>query len=288
MRILITLSALTTLILFSCQKEGDFANGTTNGGSGGGGGNTSGTLLVKMVQKTGSDSLVTTYEYNSNGKLIRLRQTGIDDQGDQVNREYHYHRNASGIITDYSVIDAELLAFGIDSVTTVVHYNSSKYTSYVIKVNVIGFNLLDSSAFAYDASGKIIREDFYESPTGAAVNYYLSGKFNYSYSAAGNVSQLDIHDLDASGTEIFSATAKYNYDAKVSPLHFDNEVFAVGHPEWFSGNNVTGGQSSDSNGAADDQTIAISYTYNSYNKPSTSLTTVMPDNTVTNTSFYYQ
>jgi len=285
MRILIPLLALTSLILFSCQKEAEFANRVN---SGGGNNNNTGTLLVKMVQKINSDSLLTTYGYNGNKKLISLKMVGVDDQGDVVNREYHYHRNSSGIITDYSVIDADLLAVGIDSITTIVHYSSSRYTSYVIKIAIPGFSFLDSSAFAYDASGKIIREDLYESPSGTGTDYYHSGNVNYSYSASGNISQLDIHDLDASGAEVFSASSKLNYDAKINPMQFENESFVMGHPEWRSVNNVSGDQLSDSNGPADDQTVTITYAYNSNNKPETSVTTVMPDNTITNTSFYYQ
>jgi hypothetical protein len=289
MRIIIALSALTSLFLFSCQKEADFANGNS-GGNGGNTGNPSDELLVKTVQKIASDSLVTTYGYNANKKLISLKQVGIDDQGDFVDREYHYHRTASGIITDYSIIDAELLAAGIDSVRTIVHYNSStsRYTSYVLKIDILGFSLLDSSVFVYDGSGKIVGENVYESPSGSGNDYYLSGKLNYSYSANGNISQLDIRDLDLSGTEIFSAITKISYDTKINPLHFNNEALAMGHPEWISGNNIANEQLSDSNGPADDQTVTITYTYNAGNKPKTSVTTVMPDNITVNTSFYYQ
>ena len=280
------ITLLVFISLFSCQKERDFAN-RNNGGNGG---NSSDELLVKMVQKTGSDSLVTTYSYNGNKKLISLKELGIDDQRNSINREYHYHRNASGIVTDYSMIDPDLIAAGIDSLTTMVQYNSSasRYSSYVLKVSVSGFNFLDSSVFVYDGSGKIIGEDLYESPSGVGNDYYLSGKINYNYSANGNLSQLDIHDLGTSGAEIFSATTKVGYDTKINPLHFDNEAFAMGHPEWVSANNIANEQLSDSNGPADDQTVTMTYTYNSSNKPKTSITTVMPDNTIVNTSFYYQ
>jgi hypothetical protein len=289
MRIFTALTALTSLFLFSCQKEADFANGN-NAGNGGNTGSPSDELLVKTVQKIGSDSVVTTYGYNANKKLITLKEIGIDDQGDFVDREYHYHRNASGIIADYSFIDAELLAAGIDSIKTIVHYNSStsRYTSYVLKIDVSGFSLLDSSVFVYDGSGKIVGENVYESPSGSGNDYYLSGKVNYSYLANGNISQRDIHDLDASGTEIFSATTKINYDTKTNPLHFTNEALVMGHPEWISVNNIANEQLSDSNGPADDQTVSITYTYNAGNKPKTSLTTVVPDNITVNTSFYYQ
>jgi hypothetical protein len=289
MRIINALFPFACIFLFSCQKESDFANRNSSGGTGNGG-NNSGTLLIKLVQIIGSDSLVTNYSYDLNKKLIALKKLGTDEQGDPVNTEYHYHRNASGIITDYSIIDAELVAAGIDSVTTIVHYNSSnsRYTSYVLKIDIPGFVLLDSSAFVYDGTGKIVREDAYESPTGSGNDYYLSGKANYTYSANGNIIQLDIHDFDASGAEIFTASSKIDYDSKINPLHLGNEALAIGHPEWSSVNNIKKQQLSDSNGPADDQTVNISYTYNLDEKPQSTFTVVIPDNITLYTSYYYQ
>ncbi|TMI94323.1 MAG: hypothetical protein E6H06_09595 [Bacteroidetes bacterium] len=66
MRITITTLAFAVIILSSCQKERDFANqsaaGNTTSDAGG--------LLVKMVQRTGTDSLVTTYGYDGSRRLI--------------------------------------------------------------------------------------------------------------------------------------------------------------------------------------------------------------------------
>src|SRR5882672_12450812 len=134
MRISIILLACISLFLFSCQKEAEFAN-RDNGGNGG---NNSGGLLVKMVQKAGSDSIVTTYGYDANKKIINLKRIGID-QGSPVNAEYRFYRN-SGILIQYSIIDADLVAAGIDSLVTIVHYNSSasRYTSYVLNINIPG------------------------------------------------------------------------------------------------------------------------------------------------------
>lgn len=285
MRIFAATIVCISLFFISCQKEADYANG--NNGSNGRVGSSS-TLLVKTVKKSGSDSFVTTYGYNANKKLIIVKELGPDGQGNFINAEYHYHRNASGIVTDYSIIDADLVANGIDSIVTIVHYSSSRYTSYVLSINVSGFVLLDSSVFVYDASGKIVGENLYESPSGAGNDYYLSGKIVYTYSS-GNISRLDIHDLDASGAETFTAsTFNINYDAKVNPIILGNEGFALGHPEWACQNNIISEQLSDSNGPADDQTVTSVYTYNSENKPGTNTTTVVPDNTVTNVTYYYQ
>jgi len=239
----------------------------------GNGGNNSGTLLVKEVQKGGADSIVYTFGYNSSRKIITLKQLGVDDQGNPVNREYHYHRNASGI----------------DSITTAIHYASSKYTSYVINVNVPGFILLDSSAFVYDGTGKISGEDFYQSPSGSGNDYYLSGKIYYTYSTTGNITSIDIHDLDQSGNETFRATtSNINYDSNVNPIITDYECFAVGQQQWISPNNITSEQLTDSNGPADNQTVTTTYGYNSDGKPATSVTTVAPGSTTIYGTYYYQ
>jgi len=260
-----------------------------NNGNTGNSGNNSGTLLVKLVQKTGADSIVYSYSYNGSRKIISLKELGIDDQGNAVNREYHYHRNSSGIITDYSLIDADLVSSGIDSITTVIHYVSSKYTSYVINVNVSGFVLLDSSAFVYDNSGKISGENVYESPSGSGNDYYLTEKIYYTYSTAGNITSVDVHDLDPSGNETFRATtSNISYDSNTNPLMTDYECFAVGHQEWISPNNITSEQGTDSNGPADSQTITTTYGYNSDGKPATSVTTVAPGSTTVYGTYYYQ
>lgn len=157
MRILIALFAFTSFFLFSCQKEIDFGTGSNN--SGGSGGNKPATLLIKKVDKTGADSLVTLYTYNSDKKVINIKVTGTD-HGTPVDKEYRYYRNASGIVTQYSTIDADLIAVGVDSITTIVFYNSStsRYAGYLININVTGFVLLDSSVYVYDGSGKSLKK----------------------------------------------------------------------------------------------------------------------------------
>jgi hypothetical protein len=280
---MLLLLILVILILSSCQKEVDYANRTNNGNN-----TNTENLLVKTVAKTGTDSIVSIYTYNADKKLINLKITGRD-QGADVDREFRYYRNAAGIITHYSAISADLVSVGLDSLLTVVHYNTaiSQYTSYVLNINIPGFTLLDSSAFVIDGSGRIVEEDVYESPSGTGNDYYFTGKAIYTYSN-GNMTGLDLHNFDQSGTEVFTGHTKYQYDSKINPLRFGNEGLAMGHSDWVSAGNVASGQLSDSNGPVDDQTLTISYTYNNDNKPATSIATILPDNIVTNTTFYYQ
>ena len=286
MRIILALFTLTSLFLFSCQKEADFANGGNNSGGGGGGG-TSGTTLVKTVSKNGSDSVVTVYTYNSSKKLINEKITGMS-QGMDMGNEYKYYRNSSGIISRYVQINATLAASGIDSVVTIVHYNSSssRYTSTVSEITFSGFTVLDSTVFLYDASGKVIESDLY---LGIPLlgGYDLSVKFKYTYAANGNITQYDVYDL-TSGTEEHVATTKYTFDTKTSPIIFNNEAFAIGHPDWVSVNNATKVEILDLTDPTNNYTIAITYTYNNSNRPATSTNTTTPGSIVDNVTYYYQ
>src|SRR5580765_6166154 len=90
-RVFTTLSILTALFLFSCQKEAGFS-GSDNGGGGNGGG-----LLKKLVSKSGSDSSVLAFGYNSSQKIITLNTT-ITSGGTSTLIQERAERNAQGII----------------------------------------------------------------------------------------------------------------------------------------------------------------------------------------------
>ncbi|MFI5187237.1 MAG: hypothetical protein ACHQF0_10960 [Chitinophagales bacterium] len=287
MRISIVLFIFTSLFLFSCQKEVDFAVSSGNNG-GGNGGNTPGTLLVKTVETSASDSIVTLFSYDANKRLINEKATGIN-QGSAVDQEFRVYRNASGIVTYFSIIDVDLIASGIDSLTTFVHYNtsSSRYTSSVLLVNTSSLSLADSNVYSFDASGRINNVDNYEGVTGLNT-YFLSGTEKYAYSTGGNISQFDIIDIDQSGTVTPVGTTTYNYDNKPSPMHLDNEAIVLGLNQWISPNNIVSGALTNASDPAGNQTLTVNYTYNSDNKPTTSLRTILPDNTSISTAYYYQ
>lgn len=289
MRLLAILFVCITLFLMSCQKEVSYAtdNGS-NQGNGGGGGNNNGTLLVKMVQKSTTDSLVTLYAYDASKRLINLKHSGIS-QGTVLNTEYRYYRNSSGIITSFTTIEPALVAYGIDSFVTKINYDvaNSRYAGFVLNLNLQGFIVSDSSVFVYDNSGNVIENDVWESPTGDGTNYYYTGKFVYNH-ANGNMTQLDIHDVDQSGTETFTATTKATYDSNPNSLFLGNEGYVLGHEEWACINNIAGEQLSDSGGPADNQTVSYVYTYGSDNKPLTAMATSLPDNTMVNITYFYQ
>lgn len=288
-KIFAALSVLVSIILFSCQKEIHFGNG--NGSGGGSGGGTTGNTLVKTVSKTGTDSVVTVYTYNSNKKIINQKITGIQ-QGTDAGNEYKYYRNTSGIITRYVQINANFISAGIDSVITIVHYDaaSSRYTSTVTDISLFGFTVTDSTVLVYDAAAKVTRTDVYQSIP-LIGGYDLSLKTKYTYAANGNVAQLDIYDA-TSGTDVLASTIKYSFDAKTSALNVSNmfinlnEAFAIGHGDWVSVNNATKVEIIDVTTPANSQTSNVTYTYNSNNRPATGVNT--RGTIVDNLFFYYQ
>jgi hypothetical protein len=285
MRKLLFLLPLMAVVLFSCQKEINFLNG-----SGGGGGSTGGNRLVKTVSKTASDSVITIYTYNSSGKLINVTSTGISN-GQDAGNEYKYYRNASGIITRRVQINPNLVVAGIDSVITIVHYNTatSRYTSSVFSLSLFGLTVNDSSVHVYDAAGKLIRTDEYQAIVSVGQPYELSIKTMYTYDAAGNIKQFDLysHDVTTSTDDLIS-TVVYTFDSKTAAISYGADAIGVGQPDLIAVNNILNAQITDVSDPANNQTIDFTYTYNSNNRPVTGTSTLTPGGSVKNLSFYYQ
>jgi hypothetical protein len=292
MKKILFLFPLAAIVLFSCEKEIDFINA---GGSGGEG-STSGNTLVKTVSKTGTDSIVTIYTYNAAKKLVNEKMTGMSGTFNAAN-EVRYYRNASGVLTHFVQINPNLVMAGIDSVTTYVHYNTStsRYTSTVAELSLFGFSVLDSTALVYDAGGKVIRTDLYQSLPLITPGYELSAKTQYTHAANGNITQLDLSTHDpATGTDDPVSTIKYIFDTKTSALNAAamfstlNEVFAIGHGDWISVNNATKIEIIDIATPANNQSSTVTYTYNSSNRPVAGVNTRSPGGIIDNLSFYYQ
>ena len=284
---------IMVIILFSCQKEVDFLNGS---GGGGGGGGTTGNRLVKTISKTGSDSVVTTYTYNAAGKLVNEKSAGITGTFDASN-EFRYYRNASGILTRFVQINPNFVVAGIDSAVTNVYYNAgtSRYTASVFTLSVFGFTITDSTVLIYDASGKVIRTDEYQNIPLVTIGYELVAKTNYTYDASGGISQMDLYSHDAStSTDDLEATYKYTYDTKtnafdaVSMLSQKNEAMVTDHIDWISTHNAAKFDFIDLTTPSNSFVFDFVYTYNSNNKPATVTATQTPGGAVQTGTFFYQ
>lgn len=289
-RILLTLSVISSVFLFSCQKEVDFANSGNNGNSGNPG-SSSGKMLYKTESKNGSETATTFYTYNAAKKIVNEKITGTS-QGIDVGNEYRYYRNASGIITSYTQISAELAQSGVDSVTTTVHYSTSlsRYTSTVSSWNFSGIDVLDSTVFVYGSNGKVTSSEIYQAiPLLGGAGYDLLEKIKYTYSGNGNMSQQDFYVPDPStGSEDLVATVKYTFDNKTSALNLGSEAFVLGHPDLVSVNNATKVEIINITDPANNVTLASTYTYNSNSMPATGVSTRNPGNVVDNITYFYQ
>ena len=293
MRKLLIIFPVIAIILFSCQKEVDFLNGS---GGGGGGGGTTGNRLVKAVSKSGTDSVVTTYTYNVAGKLVNEKSVGMSGTFDAGN-ELRYYRNASGILTRFVQINPNFVVAGIDSAVTNVYYNAgtSRYTASVFTLNAFGFTITDSTVLVYDASGKVIRTDEYQNIPLVTMGYELVAKTNYTYDASGGISQMDQYSHDAAtSADDLEATYKYTYDTKtnafdaVSMLSQKNEAMVTDHIDWISTHNISKFDFIDMATPSNNFVFDFVYTYNSNNKPTTVTATQTPGGAVQTGTFTYQ
>ena len=267
-----------SLFLVSCQKEVDYANG------GNGGGGNSEPILKKIVSKSGSDSSVLVFGYNSARKLMTLDL--IDESGgtSAVTNE-RVERNSQGIIQKLIVKSDQYQQYGIDSVVTMVGYASGRYISKLTVFDLGVFIVKDSVSLAYDANGKVATErTFDDLGTGS---YDETGKAEYTYSGS-NMATIKYYSFDASSSSYtLEETFTYDeYDNKISPMSVGNEAFIFDSPELYSFNNST--KSSVTVTGSGAQTYAVTYTYNSSNRPLTATSIIQPGNSTVTGTYYYQ
>jgi hypothetical protein len=273
---------LLVLGLASCQKEIDWG---INGGGG-----SAGTTLVKTVSKEATDSVVTLYTYDANKRLINVKITG-KSQGTDVGNEERIYRNAAGIVTSKTQINAMLAAAGIDSTVTTVYYSTSpaRYASKVSGISFFGVSVLDSTVLIYDGAGKVAEEHSYQAIPILFQPYELTLKVKYTYSPTGNLLETNSYSHDAStGADDLATSIKYTYDSKTAAIKIPNDAYAIGHPDWVSVNNATKVDISSPISPAADRILNFAFTYNSNNRPATGVTTQTPGPIVTNLTYFYQ
>jgi len=283
MRFFITLSALSCILLFSCQKESDFSNTTTNTNGNGG---TNGTRLVKMVAKDGTDSVVSIYSYNSSGKLIGITATGTDGGSPTYNSKTIV-RNSQGIIQKVVMKDADLIQVGIDSIEIKARYDASnsRYTGWTLAVDFGSGIQKDSIVFIYNSAGKVGTESFY-SDNGTGT-YHPYGKFDFTYSGNNIVTKKSFTYDQGSYTEDFTMTDEL--DTKSPPIVFGIEGLIIDPNEiapYYSSNNIT--KETVTYPSDPTETLSIAYTYNSSNKPASAIFTILPYNQLFDITYYYQ
>jgi len=276
-RVFTTLSILTALFLFSCQKEAGFSGSDNGGGSNGGG------LLKKLVSKSGSDSSVLAFGYNSSQKIITLNTT-ITSGGTSTLIQERAERNAQGIIQKIIIKSNQYQQLGLDSVTTVMQYSSGRYTTKVTTFDLVVFVFKDSVELIYDAAGKVITEKSYTDY--GSASYRQTGKIDYTYSG-NNLATIKNYTYDVSSASYaLDETYTYDqYDNKISPMFAGNEAFVFDSPFFYSSNNPT--KSTYTLTGNPTQNYTITYTYNAANKPLTASSDIQPGNITSTGTYYY-
>jgi len=278
--ILLILSSCT--LLFSCQKEVSNENG------GGGNSGNNGTLLVKSVFKSGSDSSQTLYAYDGSKRLASVSNSGVD-AGTPYTNQINLTRNSGGVIQKMSVKSDQFAQYGIDSLLYNVAYDAgtSRYKYKVFALN-IGFALLkDSVAYEYDAAGKIVKErEFIDD--GTAGGYEEIAKTEYTYSG-NNIGTAKYFTYDVpTNTYTLDETDTFEYDAKTNALQLGNEAIVIGDVTFYGPNNVSKQTIDVPADPTSNQTRTTTYTYNSNNRPITATFVTTPGGGSATASFTYQ
>lgn len=278
-------AGVTALLLFSCKKERSFDPNATSGG-----GNSAGQLLVKTVTKLeGNDSLRVFYTYDNQKRFISYKSEE-SSSGIVIKGELKFIRNAQGIVQKMVVKTDEFASVGIDSILYVINYNpgSSRYTSSVVTFDDLGTTIIDSTAYTYNTSGKIIQsEEFLDE--GIGNGYVKVSKTEYTYDAKGNVIKMKNYSFNetTSSYEPYYQD-EYEYDAKVNPLILGNEAFLLNDPALASPNNQTKDIYTDFEDPDLNDVTTSTYTYNTNNNPLTDIVTIQSEGFPYPTSYTYQ
>jgi len=262
-------------ILSSCEKEVDYVN------SGGGNGGGNDLLLQKLVSRSGSDSSTLEFGYNSSKQLMTLNTIDVVSGTTSTTQE-RVERNSQGIIQKLIIKDDQYQQLGLDSVVTVMEYNSGRYTSKVTTIDLGIVVFRDSVVLIYDAQGNLVTEKIYDDL--ATGTYEENSKIDYTYNG-NNIATIKQYSFDGSTYSLVATYSYDEYDSKVSPMNIGFDAFVFDSPAMYSSNNPT--KSSISDGSSS-ETFTTSYTYNSSNKPLTGTSVIQPGNSTTTASYYYQ
>ena len=274
MKTLSVLLCFLGILLFSCQREVDLPTPNTNTGAD--------ERLVKIVGTDGTDSTVSTYSYDANGRISENKVVDIYN-GIDFGYTTKVVRNSSGIITRTIEIEPSLV--GVDSTIRNFRYSAGKYTSSVSSITSLGFTSADSTVYTYNSSGQISKDEVYSSVNGSP--FVLALKNDYTYTSAGNLASHKQSTFNpATSTYFEEYTESYTYDSKTNPLVLGNESIFMYLLEFTGPNNATGYTYVEPASPGSNENLSVIYTYNGDNKP---LSAVMNSGTsTTNITFHYQ
>jgi uncharacterized lipoprotein NlpE involved in copper resistance len=270
------------LLLCSCKKELSLENPDSIPG----GSTTTGTgLLTRMVSVAGADSSVNDYGYDAAGHLITVNYTSTRG-GNQYTRLY---RNSAGVLTKFTIKSDDLDSAGIDSIETVVTYNSAqgRYAYGIATINFSGVVYTDSTVYNYDNNGALINKTTYAKA--GPSNYQLYSKNDYSYNTGNNIGVEKYYTFNGTANNFdLEATYNYTYDDKVNPLQLGAEGPIVLDDVSYAGpGNANSFQFIDNVDPTNNFSTSTTFTYNSLNKPSAGTVVEDPGGGTYDLRYYY-
>lgn len=271
---------LVTLIFISCQKEIDWGLG---------GGSTADQLLVKISSKTGTDSTVISYSYDTQKRLVRETVIGVS-AGTSLDNDLVINRNTSGVITKTIQKSPAFVASGIDSVVTRFNYNpaNSQYTSGIFSITIAGFTITDSAVYSYDAGGKIANDIHYLATGILPPIQSLKNQYIYSPNGLNLISIVQLASLTLGGPLSPLTMQTFTYDSKVNPVNIKNEAMILARTGLYNANNASKLVLDNTVDATLNFTMDYTFKYNAANKPDSSYGTRTPGGAVTASKYFYQ
>ncbi|RZK36761.1 MAG: hypothetical protein EOO61_09895 [Hymenobacter sp.] len=274
----------------SCQKEITLTNPSTDSTNAGGGNippSTNGDLLIKSYGRSGADSNVTTYTYNSAKQLIATYNVMSANSGSTT--YYGFERNATGlIIRRKQYTTSGLIPISADTSITVYHYSSSttpQITYSTSSIGISGFSVDDSTIYTYNTAGKLTRTESYQSSVLTGTN--LSQRQVFTYDVTGNVTKLELFDFQ-NGIPVLLSTNTFTYDNKTASIGYTEAEAIVISGQPAAIHNPTGYVATST--FAPGISANFSFTYNASNRPATYKQIVTQGTVATTTNFtlYYQ
>lgn len=285
----IALAILLALVFTTCQKDSERFPGTNNIFP----------LLEKTVYNTGQNSVVTTYTYDSERRLIKEQILAGN------NPELRINRNAAGIIITTGENSPLSEVMALDSIATHYNYDNSlkRYTS---SVSYYAGGDRDSIVYIYDNNERIVSDEHYgynvnSLPQTLIPNY--RNTYTFSTSSTGIlVNVLNERRGSTGGFESYQVL-EYVYDSKINPLRLLNETillsslglynsYFISYPPYglglYSANNTTKIVYTKFPAPESDFTLDYIYNYNLLNLPDSSTAIRTPGGDITTTKYYYK
>jgi hypothetical protein len=272
----------------SCQKSS--STNSSNSDSTGAGTGSNGTLLKQEVLVAANasgvtvDSIVTSFEYNSNNLVTGYQQNSIlTDSGATVTTNLSYAITYSGNLpSGLTGTFTETAQYGALNESATIAINTTfqssggQIVSYVQRTNTTSGTVFipptqitgnDSALLTYDASGNLSTYTIYNIPNGSSA-YEPFSETTYTF-GSGNLTQ-SVEDVYVVGIQTATYTTVYQYDSKLaaSPLFLYPGIAAI------IINDLS--QTTETETGLIPQTIVTAYTttYNSANQPASAAATL--------------